>query len=1009
MTRIVTGALLLLICASGASAQPLTMVHDDRSAFSGARAIVAVDLDGDGWRDLVTANTVRNTVTVLRNSGGAFTVVRDTPVGAGPFDIAADDLDLDGVVDLVVTTPDARAIDVLYSRADGTLRSRVRLNDAGASRGLTLTDVTRDGRLDLVYTDFDRGVVVVRPGTAAGLAAAVAVVPVGARPQGVAAGDFNHDGFVDLAVANSGSSRLTVLYGRAGAAFARIDQARAPSVSGLNVVAATDLDNDGWTDIAAASTANDRLVVYRGSAAGFTLSSLPTSASPRGVAVADVNRDGRPDLIVAHRGSSTVGIWLGVAGAGVRFDAWGGLPAGSGSRAVAAADFDNDGRVDLATANEYAASVTQYTNGTAFPRGAFAFAPQSLGLMNATPSAIADFNHNGRWDLVTETVVLLDSSTRVNLPPMTTSGRAVAVADLDRDGHDDVVMTGALEWGSTRGRVDVLFGDGAGRFAREASYQFDWPGGLEIADMNRDGTPEILAFGHDGEAGEGVISILTPTADGGLGVRATRVEGWIRSADVVDADRNGTLDVVVSTEAPQLVVLRGDGAGGLGRMVRIPQGTPSYGVALADVNLDGRLDIVSHDGPSVGVRPAIGALAWDERISYPIITRRTDSNHPPGPFSVLVADLTHDGIPDVLTPAMAVMPGQRNGGLSPSEEFTASGGTLVVDWNHDGLLDVIASLDTGELAVLLNVAERPNAAPVARITTEIENGSVRYVDQFGFDTFPPPGVPPALHSDTSSDADLHALDVEWQDANGRTLAYGPYGLEFGRASPLPSGRHELTLVVRDGRGGEGRASYVVTITPFKEIVLWAGDWGDQISSRWQVTADDTAAYGRRLSYPNRYAPKVVVPSAAPEEYIDFFFVADLTQTYKLWIRGKAWRDDPYNDSLWLQFGGAATVEGDPAYRIGTTSALAVNLEECASCGLSGWGWEDDGWGAVNRNGMRLRFPEGGLQQMRIQIREDGFAIDQIVLSADKYLTVRPGAAKNDATVLERTLDYTAWD
>jgi hypothetical protein len=298
---------------------------------------------------------------------------------------------------------------------------------------------------------------------------------------------------------------------------------------------------------------------------------------------------------------------------------------------------------------------------------------------------------------------------------------------------------------------------------------------------------------------------------------------------------------------------------------------------------------------------------------------------------------------------------------------------------------------------------------VARITTEIENGAVRYVDQFGFDTFPPPGSPPALHSDTSSDADLHALDVEWQDANGRTLAFGPYRLEFERASPLAPGRHELTLVARDGRGGEGRASYVVTITPFKEIVLWAGDWGDQISSRWQVTEDDTAAYERLLSYPNRYAPKVVVPSAAPEEYVDFFFVADPTQTYKLWIRGKAWRDNPYNDSLWLQFGGAATVEGDTAYRIGTTSALAVNLEECAGCGLSGWGWEDDGWGAVNRNGVRLQFPEGGFQQMRIQIREDGFAVDQIVLSAEKYLTVRPGAAKNDATVLERTLDYTAWD
>jgi hypothetical protein len=61
--------------------------------------------------------------------------------------------------------------------------------------------------------------------------------------------------------------------------------------------------------------------------------------------------------------------------------------------------------------------------------------------------------------------------------------------------------------------------------------------------------------------------------------------------------------------------------------------------------------------------------------------------------------------------------------------------------------------------------------------------------------------------------------------------------------------------------------------------------------------------------------------------------------------------------------------------------LAVNLEECANCGTSGWGWEHDGWGAVNRNGVILRFPEGGQQWIRIQTREDGVSVDQIVLSA----------------------------
>ena len=65
-------------------------------------------------------------------------------------------------------------------------------------------------------------------------------------------------------------------------------------------------------------------------------------------------------------------------------------------------------------------------------------------------------------------------------------------------------------------------------------------------------------------------------------------------------------------------------------------------------------------------------------------------------------------------------------------------------------------------------------------------------------------------------------------------------------------------------------------------------------------------------------------------------------------------------------------------------------------------WEDDGWGAVNTSGVRLRFPEGGQQYIQIQTREDGASVDQVVLSAEEYLTMRPGGAKKDATMLKRT-------
>jgi hypothetical protein len=100
----------------------------------------------------------------------------------------------------------------------------------------------------------------------------------------------------------------------------------------------------------------------------------------------------------------------------------------------------------------------------------------------------------------------------------------------------------------------------------------------------------------------------------------------------------------------------------------------------------------------------------------------------------------------------------------------------------------------------------------------------------------------------------------------------------------------------------------------------------------------------------------------------------------------------------VQFSGSVSENGSPVYRIGTTSGAWVNLEDCAGCGLAGWGWQDNGYGA-GVMGPLIYFAASGAQTIRIQTREDGFAIDQIVLSSATYLSSSPGALKNDTTIL----------
>jgi hypothetical protein len=181
---------------------------------------------------------------------------------------------------------------------------------------------------------------------------------------------------------------------------------------------------------------------------------------------------------------------------------------------------------------------------------------------------------------------------------------------------------------------------------------------------------------------------------------------------------------------------------------------------------------------------------------------------------------------------------------------------------------------------------------------------------------------------------------------------------------------------------------------------------DQVNARgnWEVVPDPAAASGLRIHDRNAGAPKVIRPIANPPNAADIGFVADPTQTYKLWVRLKADGNSWTNDSVWIQVTGAVDGAGRAIGAPGSNSGIEINLEECSGCGVSGWGWRDEAWGTKGAVGaLTLRFPQGGRQWLRFQTREDGVSIDQFVLSAEEYLTRRPGTVKNDTVILPPTL------
>jgi phosphatidylserine/phosphatidylglycerophosphate/cardiolipin synthase-like enzyme/regulation of enolase protein 1 (concanavalin A-like superfamily) len=181
-----------------------------------------------------------------------------------------------------------------------------------------------------------------------------------------------------------------------------------------------------------------------------------------------------------------------------------------------------------------------------------------------------------------------------------------------------------------------------------------------------------------------------------------------------------------------------------------------------------------------------------------------------------------------------------------------------------------------------------------------------------------------------------------------------------------------------------------------DVVLYAAQAPTR-TGKWTVVADSTAAAGARIATTN--AGIKLGASANPADYFEMSFEAASGVPYRLWVRGKAQSNAWANDSVFVQFNGSVTSGGSATYRIGTTSATTVTIEDCSGCGLSGWGWNDNAIG-VGVLGPEIYFASSGTQRIRVQMREDGLSIDQIVLSRGPYLASAPGATKNDGTILQ---------
>jgi FG-GAP-like repeat/Abnormal spindle-like microcephaly-assoc'd, ASPM-SPD-2-Hydin len=371
------------------------------------------------------------------------------------------------------------------------------------------------------------------------------------------------------------------------------------------------------------------------------------------VAVADVNGDGKPDIVVANNcgrncepgSDDTVGVRLGNGDGtfqtAVNYDS-----GGSGALSVAVADLRGNGTLDLVVTNASVCADSTCASGVSVLLG----------------------NGDGTFQTAT------------SYPLIQGSPYSVAVADVNGDGKPDIIVATNCDASNCSGDVNVLLGNGDGTFKAAVSYSSDGysPFSVVVGDLRGNGKADIIvanqcvaAFNfscaNPSASPAGSIAVLLGNGDGTFQPAVTYGSGGYNAMALAvrDVNGDGKLDVLVgnscSTPCPEgglgvVGVLLGNGDGTLQPAVAYDSGGAGpYSIAVADVNGDGKLDVVATNPGAipgsacgVGLRLAVDVLLGNgdgtlqSPVDYCLI------NDGLTPYSVAVADLNGDGKPDLV-------------------------------------------------------------------------------------------------------------------------------------------------------------------------------------------------------------------------------------------------------------------------------------------------------------------------------------------------------------------------
>ncbi|MDZ4830295.1 MAG: VCBS repeat-containing protein [Phycisphaerae bacterium] len=281
---------------------------------AGAGDILAVDIDGDGDLDLAACLKNQNTVGIFRNlGGGSFALVGSVATGSDSMGPDAADFDLDGDMDIVVANRASDTATVLKNDGAGSFTPMTFATGADP-RAAAFGDFDSDGDLDVAVTSHDDRTVQLHrnnAGTSFSALMTLAVSPT-VRPEGIDTGDLNGDGLTDIAVATSGNaaSFATVFLRTRGTFSAGVNYPSGGLDASSIVIAELDCDGDADVAVVNQSSNNVALLANNGSGVFGAAVIVPTGSSPDAIAAGDLDGDLDNDLAIANQSSNTMSVLL---------------------------------------------------------------------------------------------------------------------------------------------------------------------------------------------------------------------------------------------------------------------------------------------------------------------------------------------------------------------------------------------------------------------------------------------------------------------------------------------------------------------------------------------------------------------------------------------------------------------------------------------------------------------------------------------------------------------------